>query len=288
MSALSKVFVALLVVCSLMLSAGVVVFVNKTEDAQKEKTTAVLAAKAAEARKAVADAEAISAREAAAKAIASAQERSATLETEIKTKALEISKRDADIAALRNEGAQRTIVLTATGDALKAAEAQKAKQDAQLADLRATADKLTKEKSELNQSLSDNIARLEVMTREWNYTKEQLAQLSNQSEKLIKQVKDLGGNPNVEVTGVKNGAPPINGVVREVRKLEDNHQWATISVGAADQVVKGMEFKVIDRENGHFMGILKVETVQPNEATGVMSGPMVNDVKAGNEVRTQL
>jgi len=64
--------------------------------------------------------------------------------------------------------------------------------------------------------------------------------------------------------------------------------YATISVGSADDVVKGMRFAVIDRDRGVFLGYLTVESVEPNESTGRLEGPNVAEMKAGNEVRTQL
>ena len=65
--------------------------------------------------------------------------------------------------------------------------------------------------------------------------------------------------------------------------------FATISVGAADQVTKGMQFKVIDpTARDPFLGYLIVDRVEPNEAIGHLTGPHVNDVHEGAEVRTQL
>lgn len=288
MSALSKVFVALLVVCSLMLSSAVIVFVNKTEDVNKERMAAETRARDAEGKMQAAVQEATVAKAAAAKTLQDTQRTLADLQTEVKAKELEVSKREADIASLNAQVSQNAIALTAATDALKASEAQKAKQDGQLADLRQGVDKLTKEKSELNLALSNAVNDRDVLNREWKYVKEQLAESSTNVDKLTKQVKDLGGNPAAEPAGLSKGAPSINGVIREVRTLDDNRQWATISVGSADQVVKGMEFKVIDRASGSFLGVLTVQNVQPNEAVGVLKGPKLNEVKVGNEVRTQL
>ena len=288
MSALSKVFVALLVVCSLLLSSAVVVFVNKTEDVNRERVAAETKSQDAERRMLVAQQEAAAAKGSAVKALELLQSQTATLQTEITAKQLEISKREVEIATLSAQVSQNTISLTATAEALKASEAQKTKQETQLAEMRQGVDKLTREKSQLDLALSKTTNELDVMTREWKYAKEQLAEASNTGDKLAKQVKDLGGSPTAEVTGLKAGAPPINGVIREIKTLADNRQWATISVGSADQVAKGMEFKVIDRTSGTFLGVLTVENVQPNEAVGVLKGPKITEVKVGNEVRTQL
>ena len=288
MSALSKVFVALLVVCSLLLSSAVIVFVNKTQDVNALMVAAETQSQDAKSRMQAAMQEALAAKGHAVDALRLLQIQTAALQTEIGDKQLEISKGEVRIATLSAQASQDTISLTSIADALKASEMQKAKQEGQLADMRQGMDKITLEKSQLNLALSKTTNELDVMTREWKYAKEQLAESSNTGDKLAKQVKDLGGSLTTEVTGLKAGAPPINGVIREIKTLQDNRQWATISVGSADQVAKGMEFKVIDRASGTFLGVLTVENVQPNEAVGVLKGPKIAEVKVGNEVRTQL
>ena len=75
-------------------------------------------------------------------------------------------------------------------------------------------------------------------------------------------------------------------MIRSTRQIA-NLPYATISVGSSDNVAKGMEFKVIDRDQGKFLGTLTVDSVEPNESTGHLNGPRVGDIKPGTEVRTQ-
>ncbi len=288
MSALSKTFVLILVVLSLLLSSAVFVWVNKTEDF-KSKVAAANAELAKE-RKARMDASAAEqvAKEAHTSAIKAFNAQVESLQTAIKDRDQQISQRDVQLAELSSQSKQQLVTLTATGEALKASEAQKKIQQEQIAQLRDAGDKLLKEKSDLNLALSDTTNKLDVMQREWKFMKEQLTETQSNVDRLTGQVKDLGGSPTVVTGGLKAGAPSINGVIREVKTLDDKRQWATISVGTADSVAKGMEFKVIDRNSGTFLGILTVDRVEPNESIGVLTGPRIADVKAGNEVRTQL
>ena len=46
-----------------------------------------------------------------------------------------------------------------------------------------------------------------------------------------------------------------------------------------------MEFKVVNRDTGDFLGNLTVDSVEPNEATGRLDGPRVSDIKPGVEVK---
>lgn len=288
LSGLNRVLIGILIVLSLLLSSAVIVWVNKTEDFKKAEAAATeKAARETKARE-VASNEAGAAKEALAAAIKTYNAQVEQLQGELKNKDQEISKVQVQLADLSGQFHQSTITLAATGEALKASEAQKKLQVDQLAELRLLSEKIQKEKSDLNQALSETTNKLDVMTREWKFMKEQLAESQGTADKLAGQVKDLGGSPNTATPGLKLGAPAINGVIREVRKMDDNRNWATISIGSAESVTKGMEFKVIDRNSGSFLGILTVQNVEANEAVGTLSGPKVGDVKVGNEVRTQL
>ena len=59
---------------------------------------------------------------------------------------------------------------------------------------------------------------------------------------------------------------------------------------SADQVAPGMEFKVINNKTGDYLGAVVVDSVEPNEATGRLSGPRISEIKPDPniEVRTQL
>lgn len=288
MSALSKTFVAILVVLSLLLSSAVIVWVNKTDDYRGSLAAAEQRIAQETKGRVDANAEAAAAKEAHQAAITTFNQQIENVQAELRSREGEISKREVQIADLSAQAKQQLISLTSTGEALKASEAQKRVQSEQLAEMRKSFDQLVRERAELNTALADATNRLEVMTREWRFMREQLTEAQASTDRLSGQVKDLGGTPGQGPAGVRAGAPPINGVVREVRQLDDNRTWATISVGTADAVQQGMEFKVIDAKSGTFLGVLTVQNVQPNESVGVLAGPRVNEVKPGTEVRTQL
>ena len=103
----------------------------------------------------------------------------------------------------------------------------------------------------------------------------------------------MGKNPGEILASIAPGqtpgvAPRINGVVREVRTIA-GLPYATISVGSADNVTKGMQFNIVQR-NGAFLGKLTVDTVELNDATGRIAGPpdKLSLVQPGVEVKTQL
>lgn len=286
MSALTKLFVVLLVVCALLLSASVVVFVNRTEDFNDAKVKAEAALKKSEQGELAARAEATAAKQAADNLATNLRNANAQADAMQRTLQQQISQRDVAVAELKSSNAQQAMAMTTLSEGLKASEDQKAQQQTQLADLRGGMDKLVKERADLNQALSDSTNKLDAMTREWRFFQEQLAESRAQNEKLTARVKDAGLSMDTPA-GVRGGAPAIIGEIREVKSI-DNIPYATISVGSADSVTKDMEFNIIDKASGTWLGTLKVDRAEPQEAVGRLSGPKVGEVRKGNEVRTQL
>ncbi|MCC6424561.1 MAG: hypothetical protein IT447_13890 [Phycisphaerales bacterium] len=288
MSALTKLFVVLLVVCSMLLTASVVVFVNKVENfAQTNKQ---LDAQLSEARRlkeqAQADLSASNVR--AEEAIAQASRQIGDKNTQINALQQKVAEQGVQVADLSSKVQLQALALTQATEGQKAAQDMAGRLHDQTGTLRTTLDQLTKNNSDLNATVSDLTNKLEVTTRDLRFTREQLTEAQNKSEKLAAKVRDLGGNPSqLASAGTKAGAPAINGVVRDVRTIE-GVPYATISVGSSDNVTKGMQFNVIDRDHGVFLGILTVDTVEPNESLGRLEGPRTGDIRTGSEVRTQL
>ncbi len=76
----------------------------------------------------------------------------------------------------------------------------------------------------------------------------------------------------------------LRGVIKNKRTI-NGIEYATISLGSAQNVSKGMRFKVIDGNS--FLGYLTIDNVEPNESVGHLDGPNLAMVKSGTEVRTQ-
>ncbi len=289
MSPITKLFVVLHVVLSMLLTAGVVVFVNRVDDYNKivadwkQKT-------------ATAEAHATSASNAADASKEALTKANLDLAAQVETNRKDNTASAAALADLNvklaDSGKQLAI---AQADLSKAVSTVAASQTAQIqlasqvTDLRTKVDELTKSKLELDTAVADLTNQRDVLEKQRRDLAEKVTLLGGQLDVATKVLADNNINlrDKLFVPGIKNGAPPINGVVNEVRMIEQV-PYATISVGAADQVIKGMEFKVIDKEKGEFLGRLTVESVDTNEATGRLTGPAVDKVHKGLEVRTQL
>jgi hypothetical protein len=291
-SPLTKLFVVLLVVLSLLQTAAVVVYVNKEDSLRQsaiqmeerlraretELTQAREAMTAAQQNLVLVQQESNARSNQAAKDIINAQQQAADLSVQLAKAASANAAQQLDISRL-TEG-------------LKASQDTTSRLTTEVARLRGTNDQLVRQTSELNASVSDLSNRLDVTERERKVLAEQLTEAQTNSQRLggLLQQNNISPNQGGAVPGTPRApvtAPPITGVVQEVKTIA-NMPYATISVGSADQVAPGMEFKIINKNTGDYLGSMVVDSVTPNQATGKITGPKVGDIRPGVEVRTQL
>lgn len=283
MSPLTKLFVVLQVILSIALTAAVVVYVSR-EDAQTQ------ALNAAKTQAAAATAE----RDAANTAMTAATNNAADIQNRANAQATQLNNNltaaqqqiadlNVQLAKANTTNASQLLEITRLTEGLKAATDTTANLNTTVVQLRTSSDEAVKRAAEMSGQISDLDNRLQVTERERRNLAEQLAEAQSQSQKLSDALNKAGIKLDQ-----RNPAPPsgiaINGVIRDKRDIA-GVPYATISVGAADDVQRGMEFKVVD--NGQFLGTLTVDAVEQQEATGVLKGPHVADIKPGVQVRTQ-
>ena len=287
MSPLTKLFVAMLIVLSLLTTAATVVYVNK-EDIQK---TALATTKAqldaAQAAAEQARSELTSAQQNLTNVQAAANQASQAATTDINNRQQQISQLQVDLAKGQSQQATQQLDISRLTEALNASQASTTALQTEVARLRTNNDNLVRQASDLNGSVSDLTARLETTERERRLLAEQLTSAAGENQRLGMIIKNSGITPGDATRIVEKSGPAINGVIRDVRVIA-GRPYATISVGTADGVQRNMEFKILDRQGGNFLGTLVVDSVEPNEATGRLEGPKVAEIRPGVEARTQL
>jgi hypothetical protein len=288
---LTKLFIVLHVVLSLLLTAGLIVFVNRVEEFNK--TIAGLNTQVSSAQRAEQEARAGEAIE-KSRALAvrdQADDELGRMRQLLNTSEASLQKAQVDTAQARQDLATTNAQLQAATSATKVAQETNKLLQEQLGEIRTTGDKLQQQNTELLTANSDLTSRLQTSLRANRDKDEQIETLQTQ----IADAAATGGRP-APAAAADAGTPSpvassevaINGVIRDVRNI-GGIQYGTISVGSKDQVVKGMVFNVIEREGeGDFLGYLTVDRVEERQASGRLDGPRVADIKAGNEVRTQL
>jgi len=286
LSPLTKLFVGLQVVLSIALAAGVIVYVNTAQNYQQTIETEKTARQKSEQEKNSAIAALQAERQTAQAAAADSQNQVNAYKATVTQLQQQLA---AAAGAVADEKSKVTLLTTQNGtlaDAVKASQDAQGKLNTAVADLRKVNDQAMQRQSELNASVTDLTNRLDVTERERKYLAEQLAQGQAETQRLSRIITENKLPITAPGVATRSG-PPINGVVRETRMIA-NIPHATISVGSSSDVRQGMQFNVVDRQSGNFLGILTVDRVEANESTGRLTGPAVAQIAPGAEVRTQL
>lgn len=287
MSALTRVFVVLLVVVSLLLSAGVVVFVNQVEDYRTAADSAQAQLVSERQLRQTELAAAVNERDEQARLRSIAQAQLAAREETIAQLQKQIIDKNVELANVNKNLSTQQVALTAATEAARAAQEQNSRLTTEQAQMRQTLNETLARNVELNQANSELANQLDATEQERKFLAEQLAQAQTSAANYLALLQDHNIDPSKAAGGLRAGAPLIRGVVTQKRVIAGT-PYAVISVGSSDGVQKGMEFKVIDRENAAFLGTLVVEAVDANEATGRLAGPRVDQIDRHAEVTTQV
>jgi hypothetical protein len=284
----TKVAIVFLVVLSLLMTAGVVVFVNRIENFKT--TNAALSARLAIAQaKENSAADEIKAQKQYADEARKQRDQAYTDgASQVADRDKKIADQNIQIAQLESDKNIAELARVNTSNALLASETARGAQAKILDDTRKESTELLGRYSDSQRAISDLTNKLEVATRLLTNSTETIAENKAKIERDEQIINDAHiANSDGKETGLDGGAPPINAVVRSMRMI-NGIPYATISVGADAQVKKGMKFNVVDRDKGAFLGELTIGQVDEKEATGKLEGPKIDEVRAGTEVRTQI
>lgn len=289
MSPLTKLFVVLLVIVSMLNAAAIVVFVNKAEPLAPQLTALGQQLQ--------------SARNEAAANLAAKDKAEQQYNTETQLHLSDNNKNQAAIADVQQKvnSDQVTIArLTADNTDMQAglntansnvqlSTATANKLQDQVTQLRTTNDGLAKSNEEFGRRNAQLTSTLESQTARLEETQENLSQSKENQQKLAAALKERGYDPDQIISASTSAvaAPDIEGVIRDKSVINGN-TFVTISVGSNDGVAKGMKFSVV--EGPDFLGIVTISTVDTDNSIGRLEpAPGKGDrVQKGDEVRTQL
>jgi peptidoglycan hydrolase CwlO-like protein len=287
-SALTKIFVVLNVILSIILAAGITVWVNRQQNFLIAQKNATLSLNAANAERTKAESELRAVTDAKTQMQAQLQKQLDAKQHDIDTLTATVTDRDSHIAQLNNNLAQTTAAQKTANDALMVAQTTLGKQSDEIGELRKNTLDLQKRSADLSFAVNSWTNKYEVANHSWQGAEEQVHQLQSDLQKSNEIIHKAGISIDKPRTINGEALVRVEGVVRSKRDI-GGVPYATINVGSADQVAPGMRFKIIDPQlKDPFLGYLVVDRVEPNEAIGRLTGPHVNDVRPGVEVRTQL
>ena len=235
MSPLTKVFVVLLVLTSMLSTAGFVVFVQNVRPLQQqldsshaERDAAMQAASVDLAAKEQAEAQ----RDQEIAAHQSDRTRDAGSLAVVQSK---LNDSQVQIAQLQAEKTNLQATVNTLNSNLSLTAATSDKLNQQVSDLRTKNDQLTKESDDDTRQIADLNSQTETQGATLEQTQEKLQAELERDQKLSGWVKDHGGSPDDVVaggaTGIQAGAPAIAGRVLEKTSI-NGVPYVTISVGA--------------------------------------------------------
>jgi hypothetical protein len=279
---------------SMLLAAGLIVFVNRVDDFQKQGAVTTANLRLAEQRATESQAELATVRATMANATQTAQARIQQIQDQMSARDRELLDLRGQLAEAQAQAASAQAALTSANEGLKVAQQNQGTLQGQLAQLRTTHDKLMQQFTEANLGMNDLNARLQQTERQRKDLTEQLAELNSRLENVgADGARTDAGSRGAQQARFGTGrlANPnlnINGVVREKRVIA-GVPYATISIGSADAVSKGMRLRVLGGRNGQeFLGYVDVTNVEPDEAIGRLTGPRINEVTTNSQVVSQL
>jgi hypothetical protein len=291
LSALTKVFVILLVITSMLTTAGFVVFVNNYQPLATQLSAAQSQVTAANARLAAALQDKISAEslrdQVTASATQSGTDWSAFLNEALRQKE-ELTVTNAKLKSDNNQLGEQITQLT-TGSNIGSSTV--ATLQGEVTDLRKENDKLVTDNDASSRTMADQLAQLETLNRENESRGEKLQSTQRDKELLAAALKQAGRDPDAILKGQTSGGPivDITGQVREKSVIKGT-TYVTINVGTSDGVAKGVVFNIIDGRSKALLAVAKVMNTDTNSCTASLEGDAdkIAKVQAGNDAKTNV
>lgn len=286
MSVLTKLFITLHVVVSLLLTAGLVVFVNKTEDFTSKVKLETAAKERAVTRALAAEQEAVAIRGNRDLQVQQALSSVGPYRQALETKTAEVAGLQTQLASEQSARAKADTEKASADAATQGVLASQTVQQKVIIETQAKLTTVEKLYAESQTSIAKVTQEVDGAKAALRRSREEIAALTEKLDKVQSGARAMaGGAQNVAPgMGVPNALLNLHGQIKTKRKINDV-DYATITLGSADSVTKGMKFRVVDRNT--FLGYLTIDSVEANEAVGHLTGPNLQMVVPGSQVLTQ-
>ncbi len=283
MSVLTRVFVVVLVVLSLLLSAAAVTFLNTIPGLQADLETskeAIAIANATAARSTTAaDTRVSNAR----REVDELVNRLNSAQTDVGSLRAQLDETRAEAARLQSQLALEQATVSATAQAVTVTTQQYDALQQQLASLRGETSQITEQYGATQAQLNQVQNELTFTRRALRAEQEKIAELTAMNGRMKSALGSLGMNSDAIPANL--GAKDVNGIITGRTELE-NGPYAQISIGSEDDVRTGMELAVFDDRTGALLGLMTVEEVDNKTAFGSLRGDRVGEIARSDRVRT--
>ncbi|MFQ5591387.1 MAG: hypothetical protein ACE5HE_09515 [Phycisphaerae bacterium] len=286
MSTLTKVFIVLLVFCSIAFAVMTVSIVAQTAD---WRDTAMKYEEHAK----IADTNLSNLIAANAAELATAHDglkeqldRIGELEAQLQQARNEVAQMRADLARSASEKSSSEAINRGLLAQLDACAAGRDGYRAQVEKLEARNIELERKNIDLNDRVDEYTAQIAVMMEQKRQLEQQVNIARKENEKLMREARRLASDIRQEsfTEPDMGGVTPVTPIAETVIRghvVEVSGSIVTISVGAADGVLKDMVF-VIHRDD-QYVGDLRIDLVDPNQSAGRLVSSTV-DPRSGDLV----
>ena len=286
MNFLTKVFVGLLVVLSLLLSAASITFLYTVPDFNTKIKTLETSLASAEARAQRNAAAELATRTAAEQRAAQLQDLLNDANASVAGFRADLARAQAEKVSLESQIQQANQTQAMLSQAVNANMALVDTLRNEAASLREQYQRTLDQNLELNTALARLTNEHEFLQRAHRRALEENKELLDQVSDARAMLTQLGVDFEKR-TATDLAPPPINGVIVQRMAIE-GQPFALISVGSEDDVKRGMQFTVIDGETNEFLGFITVEEVDDQVSIGKLSGPRVDQIAPNDAVRTRV
>lgn len=286
MSTLTKLFVVLLIICSIVLTAATVTFVNRVDDFQKERVASTGEINRLKQELDTAQSEASAAKLREQQAQGDFNRARTELDQQLNEARQALGQREAALNELKTKAGIQDATLTDLASAQKVAQQNVTDLQKRLDQIITENDKIRLANAELTGANTDLAKRLDATESERRFLAEQINQLRSDLASAHNFLRDRG--ITLDSMRQRPAAPTrLTGVVRDVRR-ENGISYATISLGSAQGVKKGMQFNIVDQGRNDFLGVITVEAVEQNQAFGRLDGPRLAQIRPDHLVLSSL
>ncbi len=289
MSPLSKAFVVLATLLSVVMVVLTVGFAAQTENYREkygEATADLKVAQSSYARQNTV----LSGQLAELRAALSARENADNgVNAQLASKLGEIRSRDERISNLEATNARTTAALAAATETLQASNARSDAQDEQIRGLISDMAALARQKSEAEQAVVTANGLRDRYENEVRRLQEQLIALEAQASSLETELDRVGTilaglGLDPDDTEIVRVGPRIAGAVTSVDQIGDGLTLVELNVGTRDGVKANMPFTIF--RGDEYVGTIRITTVDTDKAVGEVLSHSTGVVRNGDSAQT--
>jgi hypothetical protein len=282
----------LLVVSSLLNAAAIVVYVNKEQTTTMAAEALRSANTSLQRDKAQSDNAAAAARAELTRIEQVDAAQAAAQQANLDKAAADLAAKDADYKQLLRANQAQEANLQGTNAQLAIALETNKQQSQTVNDVRDKNNTLVQSQAESDAALARQRQLAETYGRQVQYLDEQI----KKAQDLIKAYSAVITDhhltvPTADQAAVSFSGPAVSGTVQD-KQYVNGVTYLTISVGSADNVHPGMQFRVVDASTSpsQFLGLLTITQADPNSSIGRLQAeaPAVQKVSKGDEVTSDI